>query len=257
MIPTKIHYCWFGGKELPEEYKKYIAKWRELCPEYEIIQWDESNYDVKKNKYMKQAYDRKKWSFVSDYAGFDIVYQNGGIYLDTDVELKKSLDDLLKTKAFMGMEENEGGVSVNPGLGFGAEPKNQVIKDLRDIYDTVDFIKKDGEMNIVAIPVYTTNYFAKKGLLKKNEYQNIAGVDIYPTEYFAPMDFLTGESNETKNTISIHHYSALWQDERSQKHTKIIRSINRRFGKKIGMKINWFFRVSWGLARRIRRMFNR
>ena len=154
----------------------------------------------------------------------------------------------------MGMEENEGGVSVNPGLGFGAELHNQVIKDLRDIYEKVDFVKKDGELNIVAIPVYTTNYLANKGLLKKNEYQKIAGVDIYPTEYFAPMDFLTGESNETEKTVSIHHYSALWQDNRSQRHTKIIRSINRRFGKKVGMKINWFFRVSWGIARRIRKI---
>lgn len=253
MIPKKIHYCWFGGNELPIEYQNYIAKWGKICPDYEIIQWDETNYDVTKNNYMKQAYEQKKWSFVSDYAGFDIIYQNGGIYLDTDVELLKPLDDLLDTRVFMGMEENEGGVCVNPGLGFGAEPKNKTIKALRDIYDNVDFMKKDGDLNIVAIPVYTTDYLVKKGLVKKDEKQKISEINVYPTEYFAPMDFLTGESIQTQNTISIHHYSALWQDELSQRHTQTIREINRKFGKKLGMKINWFFRVTWGIKRRVKK----
>lgn len=252
MIPKVIHYCWFGGGEIPRKYQDYIDGWQKICPDYKIVRWDENNYDIHKNSYMEQAYVNKKWSFVSDYARFDIIYQQGGIYLDTDVELKKNLDEVLDSSAFMALEKNESGVSVAAGLGFGAEPKNPVIKDLRDAYENIDFIKENGSLNVVPIPIYTTNYLQKRGLIREDIFQEVAGIKIYPTEYFAPLDFLTGLSNETEKTIGIHHYSALWQDERSQKHTEIIRTLNRRLGKGLGMKVNWILRVYWGLSRRIR-----
>ena len=107
MIPKVIHYCWFGKNELPEDAKRCIASWKKFCPDYEIIEWNETNYDVRKNKYMSDAYDEKKWAFVSDYARIDIIYNYGGIYLDTDVELLRPLDELLKDKMFCGWESRD------------------------------------------------------------------------------------------------------------------------------------------------------
>ena len=129
MIPKIIHYCWFGNKKIPFRLKKYIKTWKKFCPDYEIKLWTQNNYDITKNGFMSQAASAKKWAFVSDYARLDIVEQYGGIYLDTDVELVKSLDDLLKYKAFAGFECSE---YVSFGLGFGAEAHNPIIKEIRD-----------------------------------------------------------------------------------------------------------------------------
>ena len=104
MIPKKIHYCWVGGNSKPPLVKKCIQSWKKYCPDYEIIEWNESNYDISKNIYMKQAYEAKKWAFVTDYMRLDIIYEHGGIYLDTDVELIKNIDDLLSNEAFAGIE---------------------------------------------------------------------------------------------------------------------------------------------------------
>ena len=141
MIPKKIHYCWFSGNKMPKEFEAYIASWKKNCPDYEIIRWDETNYDVSRNTYMKDAYKEKRWGFVPDYARFDIIYQEGGIYLDTDVELLKSLDPLLDNPCFLGFEDKN---HINPGLGFGAERGNPVIKALCDMYKQIDFYNKDG-----------------------------------------------------------------------------------------------------------------
>ena len=127
MIPKKIHYCWFGNNPLPEKDRKCIESWKKYCPNYEIIRHDENNYDISKNKYMKQAYESKKWGFVPDYARLDIIYNEGGIYLDTDVELTKNLDELLKYDAYMGFEDD---IHVSPGLGFGAIKHHEGIKKL-------------------------------------------------------------------------------------------------------------------------------
>ena len=127
MIPKKIHYCWIGGNPLPELAIKCIESWKKYCPDYEIIEWNEKNYDFRKNQFMREAYDEKKWGFVPDYARLDIIYEHGGIYLDTDVEIIKPLDSLLKEQGFAGMEQ-PGIVAL--GLGFGAEPKLPLIKEL-------------------------------------------------------------------------------------------------------------------------------
>ena len=118
MIPKKIHYCWFGGNPLPELAIKCLESWKKYCPDYEIIEWNETNFNLDSCEYVREAYQAKKWAFVSDYARLKVVYDNGGIYLDTDVELIKSLDRLLKNKSFFGTETT--GV-VATGLGFGAE----------------------------------------------------------------------------------------------------------------------------------------
>lgn len=254
MIPKIIHYCWFGENELPKEYQEYITGWKKLCPDYEIIEWNESNYDVDQVPYTAQAAKAKKWSFVSDYLGFDVVYRYGGIYLDTDVELIKTLDQILENDAFFAIEENENGAEVAPGLGFGAKKGHPLLKKLRDMYNEIDFIKADGSLNMVAIPVYTTKMLEKLGFKRENSLQKLDDVTIYPTPYFAPMDFLTGKIKLTNETISIHHYSALWQTPTNLKHIAKIRQNNRRFGKKWGQRINLVWRIWWAILRRVKKV---
>ena len=153
-IPKIIHYCWFGGNPFPELAQKCIASWKKFCPDYEIKEWNESNYDVTKNQYMREAFENKQWAFVSDYARLDIIYENGGIYLDTDVELLKPLDDLLILTGFMGFEENKKLCAT--GLGFGAVPKLPIIKEMRDDYDNIIFIKEDGSFDQTPCPYFQT-----------------------------------------------------------------------------------------------------
>ena len=117
MIPRKIHYFWFGGNEKPAKVKKCINSWKKYCPDYELVEWNESNFDVHCMPFVEQAYNAKKYAFVSDVARLIVVYEQGGIYMDTDVEVIKPLDDLLENKAYMSFENNE---NVNTGQGFGA-----------------------------------------------------------------------------------------------------------------------------------------
>lgn len=208
MIPKIIHYCWFGGKEKPEGVKKCIDSWKKYCPDYEIIEWNESNYDVSKNKYMYEAYQAKKWGFVPDFARLDIIYENGGIYLDTDVEIIKSLDSLLDNKCYMGFED---GVHVNPGLGFGAVKHNVMIKKIMDeIYGSLSFLNADNTYNTIPSPNYNTKFLLKHGLKQNNTLQNVSGITIYPTEYLCPKDYNTFKIQTTNNTYSIHHFDMSW-----------------------------------------------
>lgn len=214
-IPKKISYCWFGGNPLPEKVQTCIKSWREKCPDYEIIQWNESNYDIKKNKYMSDAFKEKKWAFVSDYARLDIIYNFGGIYLDTDVELIKGLDDLLDEHCFLGIDKED--YCVNTGLGFGAEPQMDIIKNLRDIYNDVSFYNNDGTLNLKACTKYTTEYLEKYGYERKDETQNICDTKILNSEYFCPLNYETNKLSITQNTVGIHWYEASWFNK-SDKH---------------------------------------
>lgn len=234
MIPKIIHYCWFGNGEIPAKDKKCIGSWRRLCPDYEIKIWNESNYDITKNKYMSEAYNEKKWGFVPDYARFDIIYEHGGFYLDTDVELIKSLDILCCHKAYLGFEC---GNWVNAGIGFGAEKGNGLIKELRDMYKEKHFVNSDGSLNLKPSPHYITIFLESKGLIRKDVKQTIAGAEIYPIEYFAPKDYYTGKIRMTENTISIHKYNASWQSPHRRRMLKIRKLIgNERYNDLVELK---------------------
>lgn len=210
IIPKIIHYCWFGNNPIPEKNKIWMKSWKEQCPDYEIVEWNESNYDVYKNKYMAQAYESRKWGFVPDYARLDILYNNGGIYLDTDVELLKNLDDLLYQDAFAGFETSK---HVALGLGFGSVEKNPIIKKMRDLYENLSFINDDGSMNLTPSPIYQTEILKSLGLKTDGEYQNISGMSIYPSKMFNGINIRTGEISTTEYTKSIHHYDASWQTD--------------------------------------------
>lgn len=212
LIPKKIHYCWFGKTHMPRQFQENIVTWKEKCPDYEIIRWDESNYDIKKNKYMLQAYNMQKWGFVPDYARIDIVNTYGGIYLDTDVELLKSLDELLKTNFFCGFEDKR---NINFGLGFGSKSNNMILQEMLELYNGLDFINSDGSINLTASPVYQTEIMEKHGLKRNGLTQRTEEFFALSPEYLSPINAV-GVGMPTQYSFSIHQYAATWFDEEQQ-----------------------------------------
>ncbi len=237
MIPKIIHYCWFGNNPIPEKDLKCIESWRKFCPDYEIKQWDENNYDIKKNKYMYDAYKAEKWGFVPDYARLDIIYNNGGIYLDTDVELVKSLDELLENEAFMGFESV---YYVAPGLGFGAEKGHSGIKQMLDAYEKLEFVRPDGSLDLTPSPIINSAQLVANGAVMNNQMQEVLGIKLYPSEYFCPLNYGTGIFNQTENTFSIHHYNMSWVDDNIKKWHSLEQKITRKAGRDKAKKIIMF-----------------
>lgn len=215
MIPKKIHYCWFGRNPLPESAQKCIASWRKYLPDYEIVEWNEDNFDVNSIPYTMQAYQAKKYAFVSDYARFKILYEHGGLYFDTDVEVIRPMDDIIARGPFMGFEidpcpQRPCG-AVAPGLCLGAIAEMPLYKSILDYYRTLDFINADGSHNTTdAVVNITTRELIKVGLEDKAGIQKVADITIYPAEYFNPFDDATGRLNKTNNTYTIHWYSKTW-----------------------------------------------
>lgn len=235
MIPKIIHYCWVGNCPKPESVLYCIESWKKFCPDYKIIEWNESNYDFSKNEYMRQAYEEKKWGFVPDYARLDIVYQYGGIYLDTDVELIRNLDGLLSYKAFMGFEDTgDGEFFVNCGHGFGAEPGHRIIKAARDLYDDMNFRNKDGSCNLLPSPNYTTRILKEFGMIQENKDQMLEDMMIFASDVFCPKNFRTGKIHRTNRTVSIHHFTASWMDEKIRKELLHIQKVKKIWGNKLG-----------------------
>lgn len=210
VIPKTIHYCWFGHNPLPDKYKKWMESWHKYCPDYEIKEWNEENYDVTQNRYMYEAYQNKKWGFVPDYARLDIIYKYGGIYLDTDVEIIQNLDDLLYQKGFIGFEQES---YIAFGLGFGAVKGLPIIKEIRDSYNEISFINSDGSLNLTASPVYQTAFLLNKGLKPNGEYQIINDLTVFPEKLLCGKSPHTQRIRLTSYTKSIHHYDASWKDE--------------------------------------------
>lgn len=229
MIEKKIHYCWFGGKELPELAKKCIASWKKYCPDYEIIEWNENNYDLCKNEYVKYTYEHKLYAFLTDYVRLDVVYEEGGIYLDTDVELLKPIDDLLSCKAFMGMEAVG---QINTGLIFGAIRNHPFIKENKLYYEEQLFLDEQENFKRVNCVSITTRLLRKYKFEDKNEIQKLKDIIVYPTEYFCPLDYASNILNITKNTYSIHWYSGAWLNTKDKIKQKCGRIIYGIVGKK-------------------------
>lgn len=209
-IPKVIHYCWFGGKAKPALADKCIESWKKYCPGYEIKEWNENNFDIHANAYARDAYENKKFAFVSDYARLAIIEREGGIYFDVDVELIKSIDAIIARGSFMGCEEDGGkGIQVNPGLGVAAPPHMPLMKELVDIYEQLEYgVGEDGKM--ITIVEHTTELLKRHGLKEVLGIQTIEGMSIYPREYFSPQHYRTGKMTITANTHSIHHYAASW-----------------------------------------------
>ena len=241
-IPKTIHYCWFGRNPLPEMAIKCIESWRKFFPDYEIIEWNEDNFDVNIIPYTQEAYSAKKYAFVSDYARFWILYKYGGLYFDTDVEVIKSMDDIISRGSFMGVEVfiPDKTLLVAPGLGLGAYPGLEIYREMMNCYNSLHFLHADGSFNQVTIVKYTSDVLKDNGLKCMNVLQLVAGVWIYPQDYFNPLDDNTGRLRITENTRSIHWYTKTWLKKRSPFVTWLLRMIHRCFGNN---SLNWIKKI--------------
>ena len=220
MITKKIHYCWFGRGEKPKLAKKCIESWKKYCPDYEIIEWNEDNFDVDMNAYTRMCYEQKKYAFLSDYVRLVVVAEYGGIYFDADVEVVKCFDSLLSNCAFFGFETRS---YVNTGEGFGAEPHNPVVVQMLREYD----ILLDGQNGTKGCPILNTEALLKFGLVLDGQGQELKEATVYPIEYFNPYDDLTGKVTKTKNTYSIHWYGKSWMDKKTVIRSKITKPFHR------------------------------
>lgn len=206
MIPKKIHYIWFGGSPLTPFAEKCIASWRKYCPDYEIVRWDETNFDDGGNRYFQEALISKKWAFASDYARLKVLVEYGGIYMDTDVEVLKSLDSFLLNNAFSGFETKD---RISTGI-MAAEAHHSFFEHLLLDYDNRRFIKPDGRLNLTTNVTYITEALLDAGLILNNQKQTVAGLTLYPCDYLCPKDWLTKEVNLTENSCTIHHFDGSW-----------------------------------------------
>lgn len=233
MIPKTIHYCWFGLNPLPELAKRCIASWRKYLPDYEIREWNEDNFDVNIIPYTTEAYQVRKYAFVSDYARFFILYKYGGLYFDTDVEVIRPMDDIIARGPFMGCENEAGSggttLGVAPGLGLGVNPGLGLYKEILDYYNNIHFqIASTADKQITVVQI-ATKKLEEKGLRNVNDIQVVDGVYIYPKDYFCPIDYITNKCNITQNTRTIHHYAATWIGKKQKLYFWVARNISPSF----------------------------
>lgn len=232
MIPKRIHYCWFGGKTKPQSVLNNIETWKKHCPAYEIVEWNEDNFEVSQNRYCTEAYESKKWAFVSDVARLKALYNEGGIYMDTDVEVIKPLDELLNNEVFFGFEDS---VYIGTNI-IGAIKGNEFIHSLLKAYDVRYFINKDGSLDTTTNVTCTTKAAEAIGLILNGKKQIIKGVTFYPKEYFCPYNYINGRMIKSDQTFSIHWYEQTWIEPNKKIRLKVTRIFRKVFGKNI---FNW------------------
>ncbi len=238
-IPKIIHYCWFGNNEKPDDIKLYIEGWKENNPEYKIIEWNESNFDLELFPYAKQAYESGKYAFVTDVVRLYALFNYGGIYMDTDVEVLKPFDDLLHHKAFTGCENDKMCVTGT----IGSRIKNKWVEKLLSYYDDKNFIHDDGKLDLTtntnSITRITTNEF---GWVPMDSKQDLDDVYIYSSDYFCAKSFYTGKINVTENTYTIHHFKGSWKTGSDKLRSKILNLVKKflinLFGDETFNKVN-------------------
>lgn len=213
MIPKKIHYCWFGRGEKPELAKKCIESWKKYLPEYEIKEWSEDNFDLDKYPYVREAYDSRKFAFVTDVVRLYALYKEGGVYMDTDVEVLKPLDSILGYKAVSGFESNN---RIPTGL-IASEQGVKIIADLLSEYDNLHFIRKPGNFDLTTNVTRITNYLLNYGLTLNNKFQTVQEFTLLPWDYLCPKSYEDGKIYKTDNTLTIHHFAGSWLTEIEKK----------------------------------------
>ena len=239
MIPKIIHYCWFGGNPLPELAQKCINSWRTHCKGYEIIEWNEKVFNIETAPlYVRQAYENKKWAFVSDYVRLYALVTMGGVYLDTDVEIIKPIDVFLVHRAFSGFETVD---RIPTGI-MSCEKGYPLFSELLSYYDNISFIKQDGSLDLTTNVEIITKHCIQLGLIPNNQYQVIMGFALYPNDFFCPKDSGTGKIHCTENTYTIHHFSGSWISEKDKKEQKrynrFISTLGSRYGEVLYVSIN-------------------
>ncbi len=244
-IPKVIHYCWFGKNEKPEIVIRCIESWKKYMPDYEIIEWNEDNF-IDDNTYYREALSMGKYAFASDFARLKIVYENGGVYLDTDVEIIKNFEHILETGGFLGFENTK---NVATGIGFAAPRHDETILHLLNSYEGISFLTNNGFDNMPC-PQRNTKSLVELGLEQNGKMQKIGALTIYPKDYFCPVDYDTGKTNLTANTVSIHHYGYSWADKDDKKLLDIKRKIFRIFPPKLAQFV-------FNVVNKIRRIFKK
>ena len=218
MIPKKIHYCWFGGNPLPELARKCIASWRKYLPEYEIKEWNETTFDIHSNAYVEEAYENRKYAFVTDYVRLYALYHEGGVYMDTDVEVLKPLDDLLGYEAVSGFETE---TQIPTGL-MASREGHPFIQELLADYDDIHFKQIDEALDMTTNVTRITEHCLKYGLKRNNTLQTVNGFTLLPKDYLCPKSFDTGKIRLTENTYTIHHFAGSWQSPVRKKIRRIV-----------------------------------
>ena len=204
-IPKVIYYCWFGKGKMPPLAEKCIESWKKYCKGYKIVCINEENFDITQNRYAKEAYDAGKWAFVSDFARLKVLYDQGGIYFDTDVELIKPIDELIKCGGYMGFDDNR---VVSTGLGFACEKRCELVGALLSDYKDIPFVLADGTYDLTPCPERNTKTLIKLGMDIGKQNQTFMGIKMLPEDYLCPIKYYTGKKKITKNTYSIHHFCA-------------------------------------------------
>lgn len=208
MIPKIIHYCWYGKNKKSPIIKKCINSWKEYFPDFEIIEWNEGNTNLDECSYIKKAYREKKWAFVSDYVRMKVLYEQGGMYFDTDVEvLRRFPDELFELDSFSGIEEFS--KLVSPGLVLACNSGNRIIKELLDEYKSSDFVNERID-DIKTVNLRMTENLEKKGYKRENTKQMISGMTIFPSSVFCGYDAEKRAIKIEADTLSVHHYSHSW-----------------------------------------------
>lgn len=209
-IPKILHYCWFGGKPKPPLAEKCIRSWRKFCPDFEIREWNESNFNLEQvPAYVRQAYEAGRWAFVSDYVRLRALTEVGGVYLDTDVEIVRPLDPFLKHEAFAGFEHLE---RVQTGV-LACRKGFPLFQEFLAYYDTAVFRRPDGSMDTTTNVEILTGICRKKGLVFNDTFQVVDGLAVYPREVFCPVDYDTMKLKKTRKTVTIHWFSGSWQTQ--------------------------------------------
>lgn len=243
MIPKIIHYCWFGGNPKSELILKCIESWKKFAADYKIIEWNENNFDLNKYKYVRQAYDKGKFAFVSDVVRFDVLNKYGGVYLDTDVELLAPIDSFMNSSMFMGFDKRN---KVASGLIFGSISNHPILADVLTYYDTTPFIMSNGNIDTTTVvtilsDVLTANGYVLDGKMIKDE-----SLTVYPSEYFDPLDYENEKLTITKNTIAIHYYAGSWKSKKDRIIARIGLMMKKIIGKDLYEKVARLKHKHWG-----------
>lgn len=204
-IPKKIHYCWFGGAPFPELIEQCMESWQKYCPDYEIIRWDESSFDISAIPFVSEAYAAKKWAFVSDYVRLYALYHHGGIYLDTDVELYKPIDRFLHEDAFTGFETNDSPVTAI----MGCKQHHPLFGELLEYYDRHSFYV-DGKMDLTPNTAVISSILVSKGIRLNGRKQTVSGCTVYPSAVLCPNDLLRVFGLHSARSYCIHHFMGSW-----------------------------------------------
>lgn len=230
-IPKIIHYVWFGEKEIPELEEKCIESWKKILPDYKIMFWNEETFDIENSPYAKQALEHKKYAFASDYTRAKVLYEFGGIYLDTDVEVLESFDQFLDNKAFIGFENK---TMVGTGI-IGSQKKSKVMEKMLDYYQNHNFADENGNIDITTNVQILSRILLGMGFEKENKEQVLEDIHIYERDIFCPKKMDDGTFRTTDRTVTIHYLSGSWLTDREKKRgtNKIWRNVCRPVLKKI------------------------